>query len=172
MLDSLWKVINLCLFRVKPQDLPVSRNLTWATVGIAFAVYMIGNTYLSGNQNTFLLTTTQLAMLGGSLWLLLAMFRKPERWTQSASALYGASAITHLAALPLLASVSASDGPVEKMSGSMVGIAAFQIWFFAVVVFILKETLEITLGLAIVISFVLQLVFGIVLVSLFGNALA
>ncbi len=170
MPSSLRIAFNICLFKAKPQDLPASSGLVLACAILSFLGYQTGNALLSAFTGVTLISLTQTVLLGASLWLLLALCKKPQRWLQSAAALYGASAVTHFAALPVMLWISDGGRPPGTFSGAMFSIAVFRIWFFAVLVYILKETLEIPVGRALAIALGLQLVFALVLINLFGNS--
>ncbi len=172
MQPSIRIVFNLCRFAAKPQDLPTSTGFLVMCVLGSFAGYQLGNSLLTESATgVMLISLAQTALLGAGLWLLLMLYRRPQRWPQAATALYGACAVTHLAALPMILWASGGAQPLTRLSGPMWGIAAFRIWFFAIIVYILKETLEISVGLAAVIALVMQLLFAIALTSLFGAQL-
>ena len=162
---------QLCTFAAKPQDLPASGRLLAACALASFVGHQAGNSVLSASDSTALISLTQTALPAAGLWLLLALYKKPQRWLQSATALLGASALTHLAALPVIVWFFGDAQRVEKFSAGVLSVAAFRIWFLAVTIAIIKETLEIPVGLALAISLALQLLFAIVLLVLFGNQL-
>jgi len=166
------QLIKICLFTAKPQDLTTSNRYLVMCAIASFISYQIGNAVLSNSAKVVFISMTQAILLGAGLWLLLQLFKKPQRWLQSATALYGTSAVTHLAALPVIVWVANTRDSLEQFSTPMWGFALFRIWFFAVMVYVLKETLEISIGLSLVIALVLQFVFALILVGLFGTQLA
>ena len=86
-------LFHICLFKNSPQDLPASGAALRFTLFATLFIFVIRNWLLTGGDNAFSIAAAQIFLLGASLWLLLKLFSKAERWTQSAIALFGCSAI-------------------------------------------------------------------------------
>ena len=169
MLRLVSVLFQICLFRAKPQDLPASRDLLFYTVAGAALVFVLRNNLLSGAGNIFAIAFVQLTLLGIGLKLLLTVFSKSERWLQSATALFGCSAVIVAIVIPFLVS-SGSDGLTDStLNFVKIIVLVTSIWYFAVIVFILKETLEIRLMLAIILAVLLEIALATVLLQIFGD---
>lgn len=160
---------RMCLFRVRPQDLPMSRNLLLYTAAAASICFILRNLTLSNEASLVGMALAQILILGAMLYVLLRLFSKPERWIQSATALYGCSAVIVAIAIPFLGAGGSEALSAETMNLTTAVILLTSIWYFCVIVFILKETLEIKLVLAIVISVVLEITLASLIVQIFGD---
>ncbi|MYD75581.1 MAG: hypothetical protein F4093_11205 [Gammaproteobacteria bacterium] len=162
-------LVRICLFRAKPQDLPASRNLLMHCIAGATAAFVIRNLLLGGSNNMVMMALLQSVLLGASLYLLLRIFSKPERWLQSASALYGCSAVVVALMLPVLA----ASGP-DAIFDNTVSLIKFIVivssgWYFAITVFILKETLEIRLLFGVGIAIAMEIIIATGIAALLGG---
>jgi hypothetical protein len=137
------------------------------TIASTFVLFVVRNNQIIEDANVLTISLVQVLLLGLGLGLLLALFSKKERWTQSATALYGCSAMVLIAVLPFLMMSPGIDMTVASLT--TVVIVATSFWYFAIIVFVLKESLEISLIFAFVVSLVLELAFATVLLQLFGD---
>ena len=160
-------VARICLFRAKPQDLPYSPALLGITVIATIGLFSVRNSQIIDTNNIFAFSIAQVALLGAGLWVLLALFSKRERWIQAATALFGSASLVLVAVMPFLMSSPQIDLETVTLTTLIIVISSF--WYFAVIVFIIRETLEVSVSMALVISLVLELSFTIVLLRLFGN---
>ena len=169
MLRLLSVLFQICLFRAKPQDLPASRDFLIYSIAGAALVFVLRNNLLSGGGSIFAIAFVQLTLLGIALKLLLAVFSKSERWLQSATALFGSSAVIVAIVIPFLVG-NGSDGLTDStLNFVKIVVLVTSIWYFAVIVFILKETLEIRLMLAIILAVLLEIALATVLLQIFGD---
>ncbi len=136
--------LNMCLFRVKPEDLPVSKNLLIHCIAATTVVFMIRNIMLTDSSGAVVYALIQSTMLGVSLYLFLKMYKKTERWLQSASALYGCSAFMVAIALPILAFAGPDVIFDPTFDLTKILVVVTSLWYFIVTIFILRETLEIS----------------------------
>ena len=169
MPDTIRIILRICLFRASPQDLPAAENRLVSVIAITLGLFIMRNSQLAGNVNILSLSLTQILLLGAGLALLLFLFRKPERWLQSATALYGCSALLLVFTMPFILMAHAEGLASYTVSLPQLMIILSSFWYFAVIVFILRETLEIGLVFAFVITMVLELSFALVLMSIFGE---
>ncbi len=161
-------LLALCLFRAKPQDAPAAAAWLAAGVAVSWLGFAVGDALLSSAMNVVVLATAQTALLGGGWWVVLALSKKGTRWLQSATALFGACALTHVFAVPVIEWISRSAQPLELLSAGVL-LLAVRLWFFAIIVHIMKDTLEISTGRAIVTALALHLFIGLALLSVFIN---
>lgn len=155
--------LNMCLFRAKPYDLPVSKNLLMHCILAATVAFMIRNIMLTDSSNAVIYALIQSAMLGISLYLFLKAYKKTERWLQSASALYGCSAFMVAIALPILAFAGPEVifDPTLDLTKILVVVTSF--WYLIVTIFILKETLEIGKFAGFWMAILLEVMIGLVM---------
>lgn len=95
--------VDIVLWRRGPQDLPASALLLGVAVAAYVAVSAVQLALLGEPAATwFLFMVVDPLLLGGWVWLVLRLFSKPERFLQTASAVFGAGAVLGLALyLPL-----------------------------------------------------------------------
>ncbi|MCY3767798.1 MAG: hypothetical protein OXG56_00295 [Gammaproteobacteria bacterium] len=169
MPDTLRIILRICLFRAYPQDLPAAGNRLVSVMALALGLFMVRNSQLAENVNVLSLSLAQVLLLGAGLAILLFLFRKPERWLQSATALYGCSALLLVFTLPFVIMTNTAGLASDTLGLPKLMIILSSFWYFAVIVFILRQTLEINLVFALVITLVLELSFAVALMSLFGE---
>lgn len=140
---------DICLFRKRPQDLPVARELFWLTI----VLYALASSVLSfPTQSVFhaLLTgLIEVLMLLLITWLFLFLRSVPERWLQTSTALAGTGLIFSLLAVPLFYwRVFATNGAgMQTLTGMLVLMLIF--WNIAVMAHILKNALSSSYFLAV-----------------------
>ncbi len=151
-------LILICLFRAGPQDLPSSRELLVGCIAAAFAVLFIGYSLLAVGGNTFLLAASNAALIGIGWLIVLQLGRKMQRWHQSACAIYGTTALLNLVSLPIITSGlnAAEIGSGEISQNLRIVIFGLWAWEIAVTARIARATLEIRMGLAVIISIALS----------------
>ena len=95
--------VDIVLWRRGPQDLPASTLLLGVAVAAYVAVSAVQLALLGEPAATwFLFMVVDPLLLGAWVWLVLRLFGKPERFLQTASAVFGAGAVLGLALyLPL-----------------------------------------------------------------------
>ncbi len=163
-------LIQICLFKAKPQDLEASVNLLILAVAATLGLFIIRNNHLIEDDILFI-SLVQVGLPGLGLKLLLVLFSKPERWLQSATALYGCSALLLLIIIPFIMMSDGSELSQSNLSLTKIPIIVSSLWHFMVIIFIFRETLEIGLVRAFFIALVLELSFATILLKLFGDQL-
>ncbi len=164
MIQTIQTLIHICLFRARPQDLPASGRLLFFAVIAAFVLSVIRISPLSEGAAPILISLTQLGLLAVGLKILLALFSRRERWLQSATGVFGCSALLMLAAAPIL---MITESPVSGIASLI--LVAMNVWSFAVIIFILRETLEVRLLLAFLIAFAMEVISAIAMLQMFGG---
>ncbi len=159
---------RMSLFRTRPQDLPMSRDLLIFTASAAAACFILRNLMVNSEGSGIGIALAQIAILGIMLYALLRLFSKSERWVQSATALYGCSTVIVAIAMPFLVSGGIEALESATFNLTKAAILIISIWNLSVIAFILKETLEIRLLLAIVISVVFEITLAVILIQIFG----
>ncbi len=167
MTRTIRTLIHICLFRARPQDLPAcGRTLTF-TILAAFVFSVMRITPFSEGGAAVMVSLAQIGLLALGLKILLSLFSRHERWLQSATAVFGCSALLTLAAILMrIITESFVSGAVNPI------LAAINIWSFAVIVFILRETLEVRLLLAFLITFTLEVLSVLILQQILGGQIS
>ncbi len=89
--------LDIVLWRRGPQDLPASGLLVWLTLAayVLVSAVQLALLHESGLTWFFFLVVDPL-MLTGVVWLVLKLYRHPERFQQTASAVLGTGALLGL----------------------------------------------------------------------------
>lgn len=159
------QLLSVALLIGRPQDLPASQRLF---AGTALAAFLIAF-FLDRAHTDFALKTlfagAQLALLGGWVWLVLALRGRPARWLQTMIALYGARTFVYIVAAPVIAAV-----PTDAQSLSPALVAALlviNLWYVAIVARVLRFATDLHIVLTGLISFVFLFLSDLVLLMLF-----
>lgn len=166
-------IIDICLLRGKPQDLPTSVNLL-ALAALAGALV----DYLSMPSRGFeigrlLFVVFQAVLFGAGLWLVLKLRGFPARWVQTATALFAANTVFSLLLLPLLPALTEmiEAGPEATLGWQGVVMMLLSGWFLAVMARILREAMEMSLlgsfAVSLALIFTVRMI-GVALAPLFG----
>ena len=110
-------------------------------------------------------------MLLGLIWYgLLKITNKLERWTQSATAVFGTAGILNLISLPVFMNSEQfmRPSPGDPVSVAMYAATALFIWDIAVNTRIVRETIEVRTSFAVGISLVIRYISIGVIGMLFG----
>ena len=160
--------INVLLFRAGPQDMAASTGVLKFTLIACFLTDIVGASSTLGMKTSMLLSGGQIALLGVFVFLLLKINKKEDRWLQTLIALFGALAIINLATYPFIRNLNLfSDGKLVLTGGLMI-VAALQLWFFVVMARILKDALEVRMGRAVLLTFLIINIVPMVLSLIVG----
>jgi len=111
--------LDIVLWRRGPQDLPVSPLLLALTIAAYVAVSVVQLALLQESASTwFFFVVLDPLLLLAWVWLVLKLYRRDERFLQTASAVFGTSALLGVAFyLPLQLILTALDqGPTSSMA--------------------------------------------------------
>lgn len=137
---------DLCLFRVRPQDLPWAPTLLTTLLAASIIVDAVTGALLGKPGMALAASLIGFAVLLGGLWVLLQLAGKRERFVQAALALVGASLVFGLLAVPvqLLLGELPEDlaDLAEAQTFGMLLLAGLGMWSLAVMAHILRHTLE------------------------------
>jgi hypothetical protein len=95
-------LLQLCLFRSAPQDLPYSPRLAQGLVLLAVGINLVFMRLFDLGDAAPADIALSLALLLGLPWLLLALRQRLPRYVQTLSAFAGSSVLYMLAVLPLV----------------------------------------------------------------------
>jgi hypothetical protein len=160
--------INLLMFRAGPQDMPASNNALKISMLTCFLTDILGAAGMLGLKLALVLSAGQIALYAGFIFLLLKINQKTERWLQTLTALFGALALINLASYPFIHNLNLfADGKLALTPGILI-VAVLQLWFFAVMARVLRDAIEIRIGRAILLTFLIINIVPLVLSSVVG----
>ena len=137
VIDVFWKI---CLFKLAPQDLPVSSFLLLVSMlGYGLVGILVGLMSLSPGQ-AIISSVLDIALVGSMTQLLLWIKEMGPRFQQAFTALMGTGAIMGFLALPLVfLQVQAGDQPALLPSVMLLGLV---MWSLGIVGHILRHTIS------------------------------
>jgi len=155
------RLIDICLLRAAPQDLPVSRNAMLGSLAAYAAAGVVGVLDVLTLENAIVAAAVDTLLLAAVTHLVLQWRRLENRLTQTLSALAGCGALLSLLAWGAAGLVREAFQPEWIW-------AVFLVWYTLVFGHILRHALSITLAAGIAAS-LLYLVFSIGVTGLFMN---
>lgn len=151
MSDFLSRLIGVVVLRLGPQDLPA--GTVPLILAIAFYLAMTGLMMLIGQPPENPLAVLLLAALLPLVLvrIVLNLRRRPERWAQTLTALYGTSAVISALTLPFAVLANNGEMPGPAVFASLV----LFVWSFAVDGHIWRHALEVGFVTGIAVAVVL-----------------
>ena len=143
MISVLWRMFfDICCFRKGPQDLPMSRDILVLTLLVyGFASFLLALPTQS----------IEIAILSGLIdillliilcYILLYLWRKPERWQQATMALSGTGIVFSSAAIPLFFLQANIDQDDPLSLWLLLLVISLLSWNIAVMAHIIRNTLS------------------------------
>lgn len=160
--------INLLLFRAGPQDMPASISFLRITLFACFAASMLGFLKTLSIGVAIVLSGGQIALLAGFIYILLKSGQKQARWVQTLTAIFGALAITNFASIPFIEGITQLENGELTITSKMMVVAVLHIWFFITMVRVMRDALEITLGRAIWLTLLANIIVPVLLSMIIG----
>jgi hypothetical protein len=165
--------INLCLFRHQTQDVPRSETLLLATAALAVITSAINAVPNAGLIRGMFMSVGQVLLFALLISLILRFRSLSERSTQTLTAMFGATTLLQLLALPFFGWHESllPDGPdpVMVLTTPLLIAAVIAIWSLAVMASILRQAMECGLGLALLIIVVCQSVIMAAILTFSGS---
>ena len=151
--------IEICLLRLRPQDLPASPVLLWLTLALHTVTGVLASTQFFSLGKALLAGVTGTALL--SLLPVTALWLRGhgERIPQTLSALAGSLALLDLVALPLTAWAQAAQGADGPNPLAGIALLALLAWNLGVVGHVMRHALDVAYFLGVVIALAFYLVF-------------
>lgn len=167
MINAFARFWNLCIFRGSPVHVPSDNNALVVLVLIIVGFSVLESLVLaSGNVWTFFAATMIVtAIVLASIFFALHLRGFATRFRKTFAAYLGTLAITNALTM-IVVWLSANN----EVSGFL--IAGFTIWRFAVIGFILKHSMEISMIAGVLIAFGCFIFASLVVIALFPAALA
>ncbi len=165
-------ILDICLLRGRPQDLPASWNLFWLCMLGSMVIGYVPNIYLQGLSFAgLLLAVVHEAFFAGAVWLLLKVRNHPERWLQSMVALSAASVLLGLVRLSVLPQLpefaeffklvfeaaqqgtAMPTGPAPDIGGLALVVLTTLVWSLLIMAQVLRHAMELPYALCVLIGF-------------------
>lgn len=163
-------LINICLLRKGPEDLPCDRSLMLILVGFSLAV----STWLGSIiHDMHIAGISSIAGLFFSFsFAKLLLLKKPERFAQTFCALLGTVTLINLISLPVIYPLSKED--LDQNLVLLFGLLSFAlfIWIIVVYGFIFSRAISSSLGYGVGISVAYALLSIIILELLLAGRVA
>ena len=173
MVSFLQLFINLCLFRHRAQDVPRSETLLLATAALAVITSAINAVPNAGLIRGLFMSVGQVLLFALLISLLLRFRSLSERTTPTLTAMFGATTLLQLLALPFFGwhERLLPEGPdaVMMLTTPLLVAAGIAIWSLAVMASILRQAMECGLGLALLIIVACQSVIMATIMTLSGS---
>ena len=133
MTATLKTLFDILRLRAGPEDLPASSRLLWGTFATLVALQTGLGAWLMP-EDTSILPQALLSGLASLAWLavVLRLFGRPERFTQTASAMLGIACLFAPISLPVIAAIRPQAG--QAVEWSPLVMLAFGISLFLVYV--------------------------------------
>lgn len=148
--------------------MPASNNILRYAIIACFVTDILGAVGMLGLTLSVVLSAGQIALYSGFIFLLLKINNKNERWLQTLIALYGALALINLVSYPFIQNLNLfNEGNLVLTPGLLI-VAILQLWFFIVMARILRDALEIKMGRAVLLTFLIINIVPVVLSSVIG----
>ncbi len=154
MINLISSFFLVFISKMKPQDIPAHNNALKIAAGLAFATEALSIIRQESVPFAVLLAAVKLGLIGLFLYFILKIHLKPERWSQTLTALFGVQFVVNLLSLPFMSQLvsfmeqyreSISQGaPEVTFSIPLLIVGALQIWFLVVTMRILREAMEIS----------------------------
>jgi len=163
-------LLDICLLRGQPQDLPASKNLVAVTalltVVSSYALDRLHQDMLDG----LVFAASQTVLLGAVVWLALALRGHSARWLQTIAPLYAANTLVDIVKWLVVASVldPGTQAPEPWLTGFVLVLA---LWFIAIMAHVLRHALAISIALAVPVSLGCVLVSGMAMILLFPEVI-
>lgn len=167
MLTLIKPFIDICLFRGKPQDLPGSAALVWATAVVGVLTKTLVDSSQGSLPTIFSISVTHVIVFGATVWIALRLLGFSERWNQTMSAIYGTDALVRLIGWPVLhwfySIKDAANLNLEtqtrlppEIATPMLLLAALAIWTIAIMTSILRHATQKPTGTSLMITLACQ----------------
>lgn len=173
MVSFLQLFINLCLFRHRAQDVPRSEFLLLVTAALAVITSAINAVPNAGLIRGLFMSVGQVLLFALLISLLLRFRSLSDRTTQTLTAMFGATTLLQLLALPFFGwhERLLPEGPdaVMMLTTPLLVAAGIAIWSLAVMASILRQAMECGLGLALLIIVACQSVIMATIMTFSGS---
>lgn len=141
----LWKLLEICLLRAGPQDLPAAPQFLAFTLAGYFLVDVLISLLSFPTGAAFAVSLLDMLLLAAFAQVTLRIVSRPERFNQTLAALAGTGQLLGLVALPLIRGLTAAQAAGESAAGLAFAWLAVLIWSLLVLGHILRHALNVSL---------------------------
>lgn len=159
-------LIAIFLLRGRPQDLPASSTLVWLAAGCAAVSDFVVDTLHLEWLTRAGFALSQAILTGAAVWVVLNLRGFPERWMQTVTPIYAASATINLIAWPVAKLLGAPAGEPVSPLLTVIGVG-LTVWFIAIFAHVLRHALEWSAGRSVLVALACMLISGLILLVLF-----
>lgn len=169
MTNLLRLFVGIVLLRGKPQDLPASPTLTYASaLAAVLANYVVDWTHPDVAMR-LLFALAQAGLFGLAIRIALRLRGLPERWNQAMTALYVSGSLIQIIGWPAYAWLEQTKNTPTDALQPLFLILVLGIWFLMVMAHVLRHALEVSFAMAALVSLACQMVTAVVLLTLFAT---
>jgi hypothetical protein len=174
-------LIDIILLRRGPDALPTSQALLALTVGASAAISAFVSAKLASEAAKAwpVVLALSIAFVLGWYYVTLKRAKKPERFVQTMTAMFGVNALTTPIIVPLLGSFmsqaqnpAAAQAPVQTPGPLVLVALVISVWVIAVNVHIVRSALEWTIPAALGFFVAQNLAWFVLSIALFGGGAA
>ena len=174
MLQYFQIFINLCLFRGKAQDIPRSEALLLVTATAAILSSAINAIPNAGILRGTVMSVGQVLLFAGLISLMLRFRGKSERSMQTLTAMFGATTLLQLLALPFFGwhegLLPNESEPLIALTTPLLIAAGIAVWSLTVMTSILRQAMDSGIGAALLIIIGCQSLIMVAVTTLMGSS--
>jgi hypothetical protein len=168
VLITLWNsFFSICCLKKAPEDLPASIEL----LVLSFAAYSISSFLLALTSQpadvAALSGIIDAGLLAAITYFLLTLFRLPERWLQTTSALFGTGIIFSLLALPFSHMLASTTDTDPFFLAILLVIISLLLWNISVMAHIMRHALSSSFALGVFMALIYIWVITAAITTLF-----
>ena len=163
------QLLELCLLRIGPEDLPGDARLPW----VLAAGYVLSSGLMFMAEDGFVIGMAQAAvdaaLLAGFVFGALKMREHSERFNQTYAAMVGISVVISLLSWPVFSAVPTELGSNE-LHPAQIGLLVLLMWSLIAQGQVLRRALETSAGMGLLLVFVYFMVSSLTIASLFAGS--
>lgn len=170
-------LIDLCLFRANPQDLPASYTFVFLTgilnVTATLAVLRLVTDY--NIDQSLILSIALVVAFGLVIWVVLKSNNLVERWAQTITALFGTRTILLSIEWLLTPDTPQAETIAELVSNMgvyLIAVFIIDIWIIAITVLVLRHAIQTSIGISIIIGIFCEISHRLLVVLLLSPILS
>lgn len=155
-MNLLKTIIDLALLQAKPQDLPYSWALLAALAAASALSYVVALNVVGSELTQVVgedipivpLAIAEHAFYALTIWLVLRLALKAERFCQTLSAMFAANTLVQLAMWPVSQWMVDAQGTAAVNTPTLL-LLGLRVWLLLIFANIFKEALEVRLGVGV-----------------------
>lgn len=141
----LWKLVEICLLRAGPQELPAAPRFLALVLAGYFLVDVLISRLSFGLGAAVAVSVLDVLLLAAFVQLVLRMVAKPERFNQTLAALAGTGLLLGMVAYPLIRGLLLAQAAGDAAAGLAVLWLAVLAWSLLILGHILRHALAVPL---------------------------